>query len=174
MWQSINNMWQSASTHEIRWSWNQVTSHCLMRKFWKKMQGIILKPIMDIFWEFLILYQMFFSPQIKRSVIISDKHVIYEWNGERLKRFTNPDLKISQYLCLHVKIICWRFHIKTPFMLEICAQEIMWKVCLQTFRNNRICVKNQPIFKEIYKLHKQITREFLRLRMRNFRGIAFT
>ena len=48
------------------------------------------------------------------------------------------------------------------------------KSFLQTFRNNRICLKNQPIFKEIYKLHKQITREFLRLRMRNFQGIVFT
>ena len=34
---------------------------------------------MDIrFWDFLIVYQIFFSPQVKRSVIISNKHAIYE------------------------------------------------------------------------------------------------
>ena len=49
----------------------------------------------------------------------------------------------------------------------------MWKVCLQTFRNNRICVKNQHTFKEIHKLHGQITRELLGLRIRNFLGIVF-
>ena len=30
-------------------------------------------------------------------------------------RYTNADLAICQYLRLHMKIICWRFHIKTPF-----------------------------------------------------------
>ena len=34
---------------------------------------------MDIVFEdFLILYQNFFSPQVKRSVIISNKHGLYE------------------------------------------------------------------------------------------------
>ena len=31
-----------------------------------------------IFRDFLILYQVFFSPQVKQSVIISNKHGIYE------------------------------------------------------------------------------------------------
>ena len=31
-----------------------------------------------IFWNFLILYQTFFSPQVKWSVIISNKHDIYD------------------------------------------------------------------------------------------------
>ena len=35
--------------------------------------------MMDIiFWNFLILYQFFFSPKVKRSVIISNKYGIYE------------------------------------------------------------------------------------------------
>ena len=35
--------------------------------------------IMDIiFWDFLMLYQIFFSPQKKQSVIINNKHGIYE------------------------------------------------------------------------------------------------
>ena len=33
-------------------------------------------------------------------------------------------MKICQYFCLHMKIICWRFHIKTPFTFEICAREM--------------------------------------------------
>ena len=31
-----------------------------------------------IFWDLLILYQIFLSPQVKRFVIISNKHAIYE------------------------------------------------------------------------------------------------
>ena len=33
---------------------------------------------MDIFLDFLMLYQILFSQQVKRSVIISNKHGIYE------------------------------------------------------------------------------------------------
>ena len=44
-----------------------------------KKQKKILQTILDImFWDFLIFYQIFFSPQVKRSVIISNKHGIYE------------------------------------------------------------------------------------------------
>ena len=35
-----------------------------------------------IFWDLLILNQIFFSPQVKRSVIISNKHGIYELPDE--------------------------------------------------------------------------------------------
>ena len=35
-------------------------------------------------------------------------------------------------------------------------------------------VKNYPTFQEKYKLYGKITREFLRLRMRNFQDIFFT
>ena len=39
--------------------------------------------MMDIiFWDLLILYQIFFSPQVKRSVIISNEHGIYELPDE--------------------------------------------------------------------------------------------
>ena len=30
------------------------------------------------FWDFLLLYQIFFSPKVKRYMIISNKHGIYE------------------------------------------------------------------------------------------------
>ena len=47
-----------------------------------------------IFWEFLLLYQIFFSPQVKRSMIISSKHGIYEFlnkmsNNLRLRALKN-------------------------------------------------------------------------------------
>ena len=42
-------------------------------------------------------------------------------------RYTNADLKICQYLCLHIKIVSWRFHIKAPLLFEICAREICEK-----------------------------------------------
>ena len=37
----------------------------------------------------------------------------------------------------------------------------IWKVCLQTFRKNRVC----------YKLHGHIAGEFLGLRMQNFKEL---
>ena len=40
---------------------------------------LVRTTIMDIiFRDFLILYQIFFSPQVKQSVIITNKHGIYE------------------------------------------------------------------------------------------------
>ena len=41
------------------------------------MQKKFLQTMMDIvFWDFSILYEIFFSPQVKRSVIISNRHGI--------------------------------------------------------------------------------------------------
>ena len=44
----------------------------------------------EIFWDLLLLYQFFFffSPQMKRSVVISNKHGIYELPHELLKDLT--------------------------------------------------------------------------------------
>ena len=68
------------------------------------------------------------------------------------QRYTNPDLKICQYLRLNMKIICRRFHIKTAFTFEVCAREICEKfvyIRLEAIEQD----KNQPTFYEIYKLH---------------------
>ena len=48
-----------------------------------------LSTIMDmIFRDILILHQIFFlSPQVKRSVIISNKHAIYELPNDLRLRF---------------------------------------------------------------------------------------
>ena len=67
----------------------------------------MFETTMDIiFWDFLILYQTLFSPQVRSSVIISNKHGIYELphelrNDLRLSKLGN--IKISK---LH-KIIAW-------------------------------------------------------------------
>ena len=45
-----------------------------MQPYWKSNHNQITTTIIDIiFWDFLILYQIFFSPQVKQSVIISKK-----------------------------------------------------------------------------------------------------
>ena len=54
-------------------------------------------------------------------------------------RCTNADLKICQYIRLHMKIICRRFHIKTPFTFWDMHTWDMQKVSLNTLRNKRIC-----------------------------------
>ena len=36
------------------------------------------------------------------------------WSVKIFLSYTNADLKICQYICLHMKIICQRFPIKTP------------------------------------------------------------
>ena len=43
------------------------------------------------------------------------------------ERYSDADLEVSQYLCLHMKIICLRFVIRTPLPLEICGLEICEK-----------------------------------------------
>ena len=61
----------------------------------------ISATIMDkIFGEVLILYQIFFSPQVKQSVIISNKHGTYELPHElpkelRLTKLNQENLKTS-------------------------------------------------------------------------------
>ena len=57
----------------------------------------------------------------------------------RTWRYINADLKICQYLPLNMKVICWRFHIKGTFTFWDMRPWVMWKVCLQTFRNNIVC-----------------------------------
>ena len=47
-----------------------------------------LATTMDIiFCDFLVLYQIFFSPQVKQSVIINNKHDIFELPQELPNNF---------------------------------------------------------------------------------------
>ena len=62
-------------------------------------------------------------------------------------------------------------HKNNFLFFEICAGEICEKFVYkhsQAIEN----VKKQPTFSEICKLHGQITREFLGLRIRHFQGIV--
>ena len=47
---------------------------------WAEIWDFRTRPIIIfiIFWDFLIFWQFFFSAQVKRSVVISNKRVIYE------------------------------------------------------------------------------------------------
>ena len=47
----------------------------------------MISTIMDIFKGFLIFEQIFLSPQMKRSMIVSKKHGINELPHELLKEF---------------------------------------------------------------------------------------
>ena len=53
---------------------------------------------------------------------------------------TNADLKICQYFRLHIKIICWRFHIKTSFTFW---DMLTWDMCKDFLQSKTIeYVKN--------------------------------
>ena len=86
---------------------------------------------------------------------LMDKNLLYIFLIKLIifKFYTNADLKICQYLRLHMKVICWKFHIKTPFTFWDMRTWDMWKVSLQTFRNKHEYDKSWPTFYEIYKLH---------------------
>ena len=51
----------------------------------KKEIGFLQTTMDIILWEFLLLYQIFFSPQVQKSLIISNKHGIYDLPDELLK-----------------------------------------------------------------------------------------
>ena len=54
----------------------------------------------------------------------------------------------------------------------MCAREI-WEKLVHKHLATIEYVKNEPTFLKNYKLHGQIPREFLGLRMRNIQGIVF-
>ena len=78
-------------------------------------------------------------------------------------------MKICQYLCLHMKIICWRFHIKTCFSFWDMRPWDTRKVCLQTFRNNRICEKLAYFLRNLQTSRANISR-ILRIKNAEFSG----
>ena len=95
------------------------------------MQKKNLQTIMGITgWGFLMFYQIFFSPQVKQSMIISNKHGIYELphnlvNYVRLRILGNQE--ISK---LHrVKAYCLALLPKTFTILA----KNSWKVEIEFF-----------------------------------------
>ena len=84
-------------------------------------------------------------------------------------RYTNADLKICQYLRLHMKIKCWRFCIKTPyFSLLFTLLYFLIYAHVRYLKSLFTNIQKQWYILKIYKLHGQITWELLGLRMRNF------
>ena len=57
---------------------------------------------------------------------------------ESHQKHTNADLKIWQYLRLHMKKNVLRFYINARSTFWDTRTSDIWKVCLQTFRSNRI------------------------------------
>ena len=56
-------------------------------------------------------------------------------------RYTNADMKIYRYLCFYIKVICRRVRIVTALTFWDMRTGDIWDVCLETYRNNRICEK---------------------------------
>ena len=60
------------------------------------LSSVIATVKVIIFWDFLIFYKIFLSPQVKRSVIFSNKHAIYELLHELLNDLRLRILEISE------------------------------------------------------------------------------
>ena len=54
-------------------------------------------------------------------------------------RYFKAGMKIYRYLCLHIKIICRRFRIISPFTFRDIRTREIWTVSFQIYGNNRIC-----------------------------------
>ena len=88
-------------------------------------------------------------------------------------RYTNAELKIRQYLRLHIIIIIrWRIHIKTPFTFWDMHTGGMWKVCLRALRNNSICQK-LAYFLRNFKTSRVNNSRILRIKNAKFSGYYF-
>ena len=54
-----------------------------------------------MFWDFLMFYPIFLLPQVKRSVIISNKHGIYEFGSNILWKIVGRiDVEIDMIILL--------------------------------------------------------------------------
>ena len=73
---------------------------------------------------------------------------------------------------VHMKIISWKFHIKTPFTFWDMRTWDMWKVCLQTLRNNGICWK-LAYFLGNLRTSRANNSRILRIKNAKFSGYCF-
>ena len=98
-------------------------------------------------------------------------------NRKKIDYIGNTNIKgtlmqiFCQYLHLHMKIICWRFHIKTPTFWDMRMWN-MWKVCLQTFRNNKIWWKLAYFLTDLSNSRANNSR-ILRIKNAKFSGYCF-
>ena len=99
-----------------------------------------------IFWDFLILYQISLSPQVKRSVFISNKHDIYELpqelpNDLKLIRKLGKITKISKLY--RVITHCLVLPPKLKIFLKLA--ESCWKIEIKAFLHCAIPHENQSL-----------------------------
>ena len=113
------------------------------KKFWNSMRYAWVGAPQN--W----LGDMFFKPR---------KSKFWERFNSYFYRYTNADLKICLFLCFLIKLICRRFHITTPFTFWDMRTQAMWKVCLQTLRNNIKCLKLTYFFKKLRTSRKNNSR----------------
>ena len=62
------------------------------------------------FWDVLMFYQIFLSPQVKRSAILYDEHDIYELpqklpNDLRLRILGNQQIQENRETCSNYKLV---------------------------------------------------------------------
>ena len=81
-------------------------------------------------------------------------------------------MKFYWYLRLHIKIICRRFHITRPFSFWDIRTRDIWNVCLQTYKNNRICWKLAYFLRKIQTWRVNNSR-ILRIRNAKCSGYCF-
>ena len=81
-------------------------------------------------------------------------------------------MKICQCLHRHIEIMCPRFHIKALFTFRDVRTWDLWKVCLQTFRNNKKICLNLAYFLKNLQTSRENNSRILRFNA-NFQGIVF-
>ena len=95
--------------------------------------------IMDmIFWDFLVLYEIFLSPQVKQSVIISNKHSIYELPHELPNNLEVQSCKLYSNKCMinSTQIMNTKVF---AFIAGLTLKLLGRKVLLINRKNNRNC-----------------------------------
>ena len=109
------------------------------------------------FWDFLMLYQIFLSPQVKQSTIISNKHGVYEFPHEfpndlrskisKLARIINkclaipPKRKIFQYQPKTAEKRNWTFLVRRYFTWKLeFVSNIFWMI-VENILNTKIFIK---------------------------------
>ena len=110
--------------HELKFS---VLTFCnFLKKSWKKANFcffvylfICFRKAVISYWVAVGTWFLGCSEWLKLTKKQFDWICQYNIKVITIIRYINADLKICQYLCLHMKILCWRFHIKTPFAFWI-------------------------------------------------------
>ena len=82
-----------------------------------------------IFWDILITERIFFLPQVKRSVIIFNKHATYELPHE-LPNDLRQKLKFSRSVLFHMKT---RVFLK--YFVHSCSYQTLW-VAKRVYKNS--------------------------------------